>query len=221
MQLFSEAESVSSLLRACGLAPAGNNLSTVRRRAERLGLSWRSLTEKGKAIGKKKQRVGRSPVSFSAASKSSRRSVRRAILQDSLIPYVCALCGLGDDWQGALLVLHLDHINGIRNDHRLSNLRFLCPNCHSQTDTYAGRNLRLYNKPEVPCFCHCGSRICATAAQCRSCANADRYKVPWPEDSVLLQLVRDSSYSAVGSLLQVSDVAVKKRLRKRGLLDSL
>ena len=35
-----------------------------------------------------------------------------------------------------------NHINGINNDHRLENLRFLCPNCHSQTSTYAGKNKR-------------------------------------------------------------------------------
>jgi 5-methylcytosine-specific restriction endonuclease McrA len=37
------------------------------------------------------------------------------------------------------LVLHIDHINGINNDNRLSNLRLLCPNCHSQTATYCNR----------------------------------------------------------------------------------
>lgn len=39
------------------------------------------------------------------------------------------------------LTLQLDHINRVNNDHRLTNLRFLCPNCHSQTDTYAGKNM--------------------------------------------------------------------------------
>ncbi len=49
--------------------------------------------------------------------------------------YACRECGI-TTWQGAPLSLHLDHINGVHNDHRLSNLRFLCPNCHSQTRTY-------------------------------------------------------------------------------------
>jgi len=41
---------------------------------------------------------------------------------------------------GKTLSLELDHINGINNDNRLENLRFLCPNCHSQTTTYGSRN---------------------------------------------------------------------------------
>lgn len=53
-------------------------------------------------------------------------------------PYKCAWCG-ASEWRGQALILHLDHINGINNDHRLENLRFLCPNCHSQTETYSNR----------------------------------------------------------------------------------
>jgi 5-methylcytosine-specific restriction endonuclease McrA len=52
--------------------------------------------------------------------------------------YACAICAISD-WCGKPLVLHLDHINGIHNDHRRENLRLLCPNCHSQTATYCNR----------------------------------------------------------------------------------
>ena len=53
----------------------------------------------------------------------------------------CVECGLKDSWQNKPINLELDHINGIRSDNRLENLRFLCPNCHSQTKNFKGRGM--------------------------------------------------------------------------------
>jgi Zn finger protein HypA/HybF involved in hydrogenase expression len=73
------------------------------------------------------------------ADYSSRASVRKQIIQNNLIEYKCEKCQIYT-WEGQKLSLHLDHINGKNWDHRLENLRFLCPNCHSQTNNYTGRN---------------------------------------------------------------------------------
>lgn len=54
-------------------------------------------------------------------------------------PRSCAECGLGEEWQGGTLVLELDHVNGNWRDNQAENLRYLCPSCHSQTATFAGR----------------------------------------------------------------------------------
>ena len=58
----------------------------------------------------------------------------------------CEICGIGTEWQGQPIVLDVDHINGDRFDNTLTNLRFLCPNCHSQTKTYKGRNINTGRK---------------------------------------------------------------------------
>jgi 5-methylcytosine-specific restriction endonuclease McrA len=46
-------------------------------------------------------------------------------------------------WFDKKLSLHLDHKNGINNDNKIKNLRFLCPNCHSQTSTYGGKSRKI------------------------------------------------------------------------------
>lgn len=68
--------------------------------------------------------------------------LKRLLLKNALLINECALCGLGEEWEEKPITLVLDHINGINNDHRLSNLRILCPNCHSQTSSFAGRNIK-------------------------------------------------------------------------------
>lgn len=78
-------------------------------------------------------------IIFVENSKYDNEIVKRRILQNELLPYECADCGL-TEWQGKSIVLELEHCNGVRNDHRIENLKFLCPNCHSQTDTFRGRN---------------------------------------------------------------------------------
>lgn len=54
----------------------------------------------------------------------------------------CSECDLPPLWNGKKLVMVLDHINGVNNDNRKENLRLLCPNCNSQSDTFSGRNVR-------------------------------------------------------------------------------
>lgn len=76
---------------------------------------------------------------FSAESKVSASWVRNVLRKKNLIEYKCK-CGIIDTWNGEHIDLQLDHINGKRNDHRLENLRWICPNCHSQTNTFCGRN---------------------------------------------------------------------------------
>ena len=79
---------------------------------------------------------------FVENSTVGRNTVRAYILRNNKIQYVCQLCNNTGEWLGKEMPLHLDHINGVNKDHRLENLRFVCPNCHATMDTYAGKNNR-------------------------------------------------------------------------------
>lgn len=74
----------------------------------------------------------------------SRSNFRRRIRESGILGEVCSSCGVCSTWNNKKLTLHVDHINGINNDNRIENLRLLCPNCHSQTKTYAGKNVGSY-----------------------------------------------------------------------------
>lgn len=69
----------------------------------------------------------------------SSENLKRHLLEYG-VPYKCSCCGISD-WQNKPITLEIDHIDGMRNHNKLDNLRFLCPNCHSQTSTWRGRNI--------------------------------------------------------------------------------
>lgn len=83
-------------------------------------------------------------------SNYARHALRRRLVEENRLSYICAMCGNDGSWQGKQLSLHLDHINGVYNDNSIHNLRFLCPNCHAQTETYAGKNIQGKCKSLVP-----------------------------------------------------------------------
>ena len=73
-------------------------------------------------------------------SKYPRHCLKKRVIDNNLINYVCGCCGIEPVWQGKPMPLILDHINGINNDNRIENLRFVCSNCDTQLPTYKSRN---------------------------------------------------------------------------------
>lgn len=81
------------------------------------------------------------PVDQLLGARRNRGHLKQRLVRAELLHEVCADCGI-DSWRNRPLSLALHHVNGDPHDNRLENLQLLCPNCHSQTDTFAGRNKR-------------------------------------------------------------------------------
>ena len=86
---------------------------------------------------------------FVKDSKYARHHLKQRIVEYKLIPYICSVCRTLPTWNGLKLILVLDHINGINNDNRLKNLRFVCPNCESQLPTYKSKNITYQKQKKI------------------------------------------------------------------------
>jgi 5-methylcytosine-specific restriction endonuclease McrA len=112
-------------------------------------------------------------------------------------PYQCAECGLTNSWRGKTLSLQLDHIDGDGTNNSLGNLRWLCPNCHSQTETFSGKNTEkqrlLRNNPytQLP-------EILVL-------------EIPWPSEEELRKEVEILPLATLAKKLDISVSLLKKR----------
>lgn len=127
----------SDCLRALGLGTKGGSSTDIlKKRIKELNCSTEHFSIRA---SNNKIKYSLDEILIENSPYANISSLKRRLINENRLEYKCAICGI-DSWQGKKLSLQLDHINGINNDHRIENLRFLCPNCHSQTETYAGKN---------------------------------------------------------------------------------
>ncbi len=136
--------SIAGVLRNLRLKAVGGNYKTVNDKIRLLGIDTSHLTGQGWNVGNKAGLTNSLPIEQVLVEDSPyKRSyhLKRRLLRLGLIENKCLVCSL-TEWLGSPIALELDHINGTHSDNRITNLRLLCPNCHSQTETYRGRNIR-------------------------------------------------------------------------------
>lgn len=213
--------SVLSCLKQLNLVPAGGNYKFFHKRVKQLNLDTSHFTGKGHLKGKTHNWASEISVENAFVENGSLSSygLNLKIRKYNLKEYKCSCCNLFE-WNGKELSLHLDHINGINDDNRLDNLRFLCPNCHSQTDTYCGKNIK-YIKPITRDECECGKQKSIKKDKCFACNNsADKLsirKVIRPSKDELLDLLWTKSTLAIAKNYGVSDNAIKKWAKRYNL----
>lgn len=129
-----------------------SNARIIQRRIKKFSIDISHFTGQGHLKGKKNLSCPPAkPLSEIMVMNStyvSTYKLKNRMLKEGLIEYKCSICNI-NNWQGKQLQLHMDHINGINNDHRAENLQLLCPNCHSQTPTYCGKNKKLKNEQKA------------------------------------------------------------------------
>ena len=147
---------------------------------------------------------------FIENSPVAQATLRKYYKEGNYTEYKCSICGQEPFWNGKELSLTLDHINGNNHDDRLENLRWVCPNCDRQLDTYGSKNIKPKEK-EVNYCVDCGAVILKSSTRCKVCAAAAKIK---PINAVsredLKKLIRTQPFTKLGEMFGVSDNAIRK-----------
>lgn len=238
--IVARCKSIAEVLGELGLCKSGGSHSHISRRIKEYGFDTshfvrypnRGLQHKGG--GKRVTAEDLAVYNRRNGYREGADTLRRVLL-DSGRRYQCVGpdCGLLSEWKGKPLVLEVDHINRDVFDNRLDNLRFLCPNCHSQTRGYAGRKpeeertakITLTSEVRIgPAYCECGSEIGMKSVRCRLCHQeknlrlSKRYvKGSWPDNETLKAMLWERPATSVAVDLGVTSVAVKKWCNHRGI----
>lgn len=135
-------KSVREVISKLGLKDAGGNYKTIKQLIVKFELDVSHfhgpLWSKGKTFLTDKRIKTKYTLDevFSVGSKVSNERLKSLLISEYSFEYKCCECGNTGEWNGKVLSLELDHINGNSEDNRLENLRIMCPNCHSQTSTF-------------------------------------------------------------------------------------
>jgi hypothetical protein len=221
------ARSFSDALRRLGLRPAGGNFGTLHKYCALWDVSTDHF-DQAAVIREhlERRRAAATPLAEIMVRHSTyhRGHLKRRLFAEGIKERRCELCGQDEQWQGRRMALILDHVNGDGDDHRLENLRVLCPNCAATLETHCGKKNRIRRAARA-CD-HCGEsydpkydrqRFCSRACSWRwprpPVHNEHLRKVERPPREQLLAEIAATNWSAVGRKYGVSDNAVRKWVR--------
>lgn len=147
-ELFDTLETRVQILSALGLDAYNGNHRTLSKRVKDDNISLLQFNKNHEEYLSKLSQLRKTPDSEVFCENSSYTCIRKRVLSNNLLEYKCSECGLGDTYNNKPISHQLDHINGIHNDNRIENLRFLCPNCHTQTETFGSKRCKKEKKLE-------------------------------------------------------------------------
>ncbi len=214
------------VLRLLGLCPAGGNAELLKKWLARREISTAHFDPRHDRRNGVPPPIPLGEI-LVEGSMYARSNLKARLYAQGIKTPTCELCGQGEIWPDRQMGLILDHINGVRDDNRLENLRIVCPNCAATLDTHCGRKNRLEPVERACLLCgatfrakyprhrYCSS-VCGTRAPrpSRGVAKPDLRRVERPPHDVLLREIAELGYSAVGRRHGVSDNAIRKRVRQ-------
>lgn len=145
--LVESSTSIGDVLEGIGYKnKSGAAYIKVKERVEKEGLNTNHMNRLNNCVNRNAQtKIPIEEILIDNSTYKNKSRLKIRLINEGVLEYKCGECGNKGEWLGKPISLQLDHINGINDDNRKENLRFLCPNCHSQTETYSGKNQGKYD----------------------------------------------------------------------------
>lgn len=199
----------SDVLRELQISTRGRNIDTLKKKIVDYNLDISHFTFVSKNKG---QNCYKSVQQYLVENSNIKtHDLKEKLFKEKIKENKCELCGI-TEWLGKPIVCQLHHINGNHKDNRLENLQILCPNCHSQTDTYSG-SANKNNKIKRICI-DCGRELHhSKAVRCVLCAAKNRRTVSedkMPTKEELLKMIQEKPFTEIGKMYNVSDNTIRK-----------
>ena len=210
--------SVSDVVRSLGVQPTGSINRHIRSRLTKFGIDTEHFVRSQRLLPGTRVTAAERLISRTSGNRTQGKLLRRA-LNEIGRSETCEKCGCGNTWEGEPLTLQVDHKNSNILDDSPDNLRYLCPNCHSQTNSHSrARTPMPWALP--PKFCAtCNKKLFKhnLTGFCRKCRPFEQYTSRCPPRDVLLKMVWEKPTTKIAKEFGVSDKAVTKWCRKLGI----
>lgn len=212
IEVFNKSNTFVEMLGFFNLKHKGGNYRTLIKRFKQEGIDYSKFSKKRYVNSGIKKLIPLEQI-LTVNNDYSRYALKSRLLKGGFLENQCYCCRQGPIWNDKPLVLILDHINGIYNDNRIENLRMLCPNCNSQTETFAGRNI----KRDVNTCDTCNTSIKNKSTSCPKCNSIKRRVVDRPSAKELSQLLWQEPITKIAQRYEVSDKAVGQWIKSYSL----